>query len=159
MSQQMSPIHEIKVKPKAGKNTRLHSSHGTVNERLDLRRSDPRVFRTRGNRLRVNAQVWGDSSLEGGLIAGLDGRTFYRVINDDDFNGDAAGMYVKSKDIEVIRTGYLYTVESGDTLTLIAKKFELTKPNAVKKIFKLNQDVIGDNPDLIKPGQVLFIRT
>ena len=46
-----------------------------------------------------------------------------------------------------------YTVQKGDNLTKIAKKYNTTW----QKIYEDNKDVIGDNPNLIKPGQVLTI--
>lgn len=46
-----------------------------------------------------------------------------------------------------------YTVQSGDNLSKIAKKYNTTW----QKIYEDNKDVIGDNPNLIKPGQVLTI--
>src|SRR5215212_9026011 len=50
-----------------------------------------------------------------------------------------------------------YTVQSGDTLSAIAKKF-LGNPNAYMEIFNANKDQLSD-PDKIKPGQVLKIPT
>ena len=46
-----------------------------------------------------------------------------------------------------------YTVKKGDNLTSIAKKYNTTW----KKIYEDNKDVIGSDPNLIKPGQVLTI--
>ena len=48
-----------------------------------------------------------------------------------------------------------YTVQSGDTLSAIAKKF-LGNANAYMDIFNVNKDQLTD-PDKIKPGQVLKI--
>jgi LysM repeat protein len=48
-----------------------------------------------------------------------------------------------------------YTVQSGDTLSAIAKKF-LGSANAYMDIFNANRDQLSD-PDKIKPGQVLKI--
>ena len=48
-----------------------------------------------------------------------------------------------------------YTVQSGDTLSGIAKRF-LGNANAYMDIFNLNRDQLSD-PDKIKPGQVLKI--
>ena len=48
-----------------------------------------------------------------------------------------------------------YTVQAGDNLSKIAKHL-LGDANAWKKIFDANSDVL-DNPDKIKPGQVLKI--
>jgi nucleoid-associated protein YgaU len=48
-----------------------------------------------------------------------------------------------------------YTVQSGDTLSKIAKD-HLGNANAYMKIFEANKDQLSD-PDKIKPGQVLRI--
>ena len=48
-----------------------------------------------------------------------------------------------------------YTVERGDTLSAIAKKF-YGKAGAYPKIFEANKPML-DNPDKIYPGQVLRI--
>ena len=48
-----------------------------------------------------------------------------------------------------------YTVQSGDTLSGIAKKV-LGNANAYMEIFNANKDQLSD-PDKIKPGQVLKI--
>lgn len=46
-----------------------------------------------------------------------------------------------------------YTVKSGDTLSGIAARYGTTW----QKLYEKNKDVIGPNPNLIKPGQVLVI--
>lgn len=46
-----------------------------------------------------------------------------------------------------------YTVKKGDNLTKIAKQFGTTW----QKIYEANKSIIGGNPNLIKPGQVLTI--
>ncbi len=48
-----------------------------------------------------------------------------------------------------------YTVQSGDTLSKIARD-HLGDANAYMKIFEANKDQLSD-PDKIKPGQVLRI--
>lgn len=48
-----------------------------------------------------------------------------------------------------------YTVKSGDSLSIIAKKFGQPY-SAWKELFNLNPQ-IGSNPDKIYPGQVLEI--
>ena len=48
-----------------------------------------------------------------------------------------------------------YTVQSGDTLSKIAKE-KLGDANAYMNIFNANRDQLSD-PDKIKPGQVLKI--
>ena len=49
-----------------------------------------------------------------------------------------------------------YIVEKGDTLFQIASKFYVGG-NLWPLLYKENEKVIGSNPDLIKPGQVLKI--
>lgn len=49
-----------------------------------------------------------------------------------------------------------YTVKSGDCLWNIAKKY-YGKGSEYTKIYDSNKKVIGSNPNLIKPGQVLTI--
>jgi nucleoid-associated protein YgaU len=48
-----------------------------------------------------------------------------------------------------------YTVQSGDTLSAIAKRF-LGNANEYMEIFNANRDQLSD-PDMIKPGQILKI--
>lgn len=62
-----------------------------------------------------------------------------------------------SVDISVESTDILgvYTVQSGDTLSKIAKQ-HLGSPNKYMSIFNANTDVLK-NPDLIKAGQQLKI--
>lgn len=48
-----------------------------------------------------------------------------------------------------------YTIQSGDTLSAIAKKY-YGDANAYNKIFEANREVIGD-PDKIYPGQRIRI--
>ena len=52
-------------------------------------------------------------------------------------------------------SGTTYTVQAGDTLSAIARKF-LGDSNEYMVIFNANRDQLSD-PDKIKPGQVLKI--
>jgi nucleoid-associated protein YgaU len=52
--------------------------------------------------------------------------------------------------------GIWYEVEPGDNLTRIAEK--ICGNDNWQKIYNDNKDVIGDNPNLIAPGQVLCVR-
>jgi nucleoid-associated protein YgaU len=52
--------------------------------------------------------------------------------------------------------GRTYTVVKGDSLSKIAKA-HYGKMDRWKVIYEANRAVIGSNPDLIKPGQVLTI--
>lgn len=101
----------------------------------------------------------GDWKEEGGKIR-LWGKTQYQL--------DANRLWDKIKehpgwenevvaDIQPTDTsvhGY-YTVESGDTLSAIAKRF-LGSPGRYTDIFNANKDQLND-PDKIQPGQKLVI--
>lgn len=50
----------------------------------------------------------------------------------------------------------VYTVQSGDSLSKIAKK-HYGNANDWTKIYQANKSEIGDNPDLIRPGQRFVI--
>ena len=51
-----------------------------------------------------------------------------------------------------------YTVVSGDNLSEISKKFYGNESaNNVNAIYESNQTTIGTNPNLIYPGQKLYI--
>ena len=50
----------------------------------------------------------------------------------------------------------VYTVQSGDSLSKIAKK-HYGNAGSWTKIYEANKDKIGDNPDLIRPGQRFVI--
>ncbi|MEO8168422.1 MAG: LysM peptidoglycan-binding domain-containing protein [bacterium] len=60
-------------------------------------------------------------------------------------------------DISVEKTDILgvHTVQSGDTLSKIAKQ-HLGSPGKYMDIFNINKDILK-NPDLIQPGQALKI--
>ncbi|WP_162427799.1 LysM peptidoglycan-binding domain-containing protein [Pontibacter pudoricolor] len=49
-----------------------------------------------------------------------------------------------------------YTVQSGDSLSKIAQR-QYGSASSWTKIYNANKTIIGDNPDLIKPGQKLTI--
>ena len=49
-----------------------------------------------------------------------------------------------------------YTVAKGDSLWKIAKA-HYGNGNQWRKIYEANRDTIGDNPDIIHPGQTLNI--
>ena len=101
----------------------------------------------------------GDVKEEGGKLK-ITGTAAYQM--DKDLLWDAiksipdwdkevtADFKVANKDILGI-----YTVNSGDTLSKIAKKY-LDNANAYPAIFNLNKDILS-NPDQIKVGQRLKI--
>ncbi len=49
-----------------------------------------------------------------------------------------------------------HTVAKGDSLSKIAKQY-YGKVTLWKQLYEANKAVVGPNPDLIKPGQVLVI--
>jgi nucleoid-associated protein YgaU len=49
-----------------------------------------------------------------------------------------------------------YTVVAGDSLSKIAKR-AYGNANEWRRIYDANRQLIGDNPDFIKPGQKLTI--
>jgi len=51
-----------------------------------------------------------------------------------------------------------YTVQSGDSLSTISQKFYGNmNGDSVMTIYYANQATIGANPNLIRPGQKLYI--
>jgi LysM repeat protein len=52
-------------------------------------------------------------------------------------------------------TGRTYTVQSGDTLSIIAERQSVK--GGWQALYQLNQQVIGGNPNLIMPGQQLSL--
>lgn len=63
------------------------------------------------------------------------------------------GQVIKIPKSDKVIAQVTYTVKSGDTLSSIAEKYNISW----KKIYEKNKDVIGDDPDLIFPGQKLVI--
>lgn len=49
-----------------------------------------------------------------------------------------------------------YIVQKGDTLWAISRRY-LGKGAKWRKLYHINRDIIGSDPDLILPGQVLEI--
>lgn len=157
MSTELKTIHEIEIMPDSGENTRLQSYKKKVKGKPDLHPAEPKVTRTRGDRLRVSGTLkLGAEDTGDGLVHGVDGRWFYYVI-EDPINAEAAKLFVKEADVRIVRTGQIYTVKKGDTLGEITKKNFSNLKNAVDTIYEINKAVIGSNPDLIYPGQKLFI--
>jgi len=81
------------------------------------------------------------------------------VVADIKVNAAAAGQPTGSNATAAAATpasgNETYTVQAGDTLSGIAKKF-LGSANAYMDIFNANKDQLSD-PDKIQPGQVLKI--
>jgi nucleoid-associated protein YgaU len=64
-------------------------------------------------------------------------------------------MYVRT---DVKSGSACYTVQSGDSLSTISQKFYGNmNPDSVSKIYYSNQATIGPNPNILQPGQKLYI--
>ncbi|MFD3001116.1 LysM peptidoglycan-binding domain-containing protein [Pontibacter toksunensis] len=74
--------------------------------------------------------------------------------------GNPNHAFYNEKDMNQIKpatpTQDIYTVQSGDSLSKIAKK-HYGDANTWKRIYEANKDTVGPNPDLIRPGQRLVI--
>jgi nucleoid-associated protein YgaU len=152
-------VQLVKVKPDSGKNTRLQKFETKLNglPKIKPTKKPNKVVRSKDTLLRVSGtHKLSESDVGDGVVKGSDGRSFYQV-TDDPYNGDAAKLYVKVSDVEIYRTGEVYTVKPKDSLTKISKEFYGDKINLADDIYKANKDVIGKNPDLIHPGQTLFL--
>jgi nucleoid-associated protein YgaU len=73
--------------------------------------------------------------------------------DEPDFSDVKGGSSSISSDASVERT---YTVRSGYSLSKIAKAL-MGDAKKWRQLYEANKDVVGNNPDLIKPGQVLKI--
>lgn len=80
----------------------------------------------------------------------------YRFINARKVEQTASSAKVKSASVRenTKATPTTVTVKKGDSLWKIAQK-HLNNGSRWREIYELNKSVIGKNPDLIKPGQVL----
>ncbi|MCK5793148.1 MAG: LysM peptidoglycan-binding domain-containing protein [Anaerolineales bacterium] len=105
-----------------------------------------------------------------GLFSGLFGKKEEEEAKTVARKADLAGTST-GKDIEKAKADMLkkqkelmkkakevkkHTVVSGETLSSISKK-HYDDIGKYMKIYEANKDLIGDNPDLIKPGQELII--
>lgn len=87
------------------------------------------------------------------VIAGKygNGKTRIDKLTNMGYNAsDVQKIVNEIKNKELKRTNF-YIVKKDDTLIKIAKKFGTTW----EKLYELNRDIIGNDPDLIKIGQIL----
>jgi nucleoid-associated protein YgaU len=158
MSSNVNQVHEIEVRPDSGNHTRLQRYQQIVKGMPDFKPSEPKVTKNKGDKLRVSStHKVSKSDLGDGVVHGADGRSFY-FVTDDPINGEAAKLFIKQSDAQVLKTGVVYTVIPGDSLVKIAEGQHFGKKlNGVDIIYEANKDVIGVDKDLIQPGQKLFI--
>jgi len=105
-----------------------------------------------------------------GLFSGLFGKKEEEEVKAEARKADLAGTST-SKEIDKAKADMLkmqkeavkkakevkkHKVAAGDTLSAIAKKY-YGDAGKYMKIYEANKDLIGDNPDMIKPGQELII--
>ncbi len=81
-----------------------------------------------------------------GRIPGTNGKWYYEVTK------DAANLFILLSEVSILRTGFLHTVKTGDTLSKIAREFDAYDSELVQKIYATNKDAIGNNPNSIHPG-------
>ena len=74
--------------------------------------------------------------------------------SETDGNQYKAREYTVVPGSEKVAEGKTYTIKSGDTLSDIAQE-QLGDANRWNEIYKMNKDVIGDDPDMIHPGKKL----
>jgi len=78
-------------------------------------------------------------------------------VDPDKARADARRAKAKKQPIDVAKKVLKkHVVVSGDTLSGIAKKY-YDDAGKYMVIYKANKNLIGDNPDLIKPGMDLVI--
>ena len=70
-----------------------------------------------------------------------------------DFSDTDVGKEAAAKATTATKT---HTVEKGENLSVIAEQ-ELGSQSRWKEIYELNKELIGKDPDLIHPGQVLKV--
>jgi len=89
------------------------------------------------------------SNVQGGV------KSTARTADKPDFSNVRGGFQTTGNDNTPAAAGRSYTVESGDTLSKIAKD-QYGKASKWRAIYDANRDQL-DDPDLIQPGQVLQI--
>lgn len=98
--------------------------------------------RVEGNKVKISGKVPDQESKEKLMV--ITGNTKHiESVDDDDLEGGDGS------------SGRFYEVESGDTLSAIAKKY-YGNANEYNRIFEANRPMLSD-PDKIYPGQVLRI--
>ena len=88
---------------------------------------------------------------QSGLATGIHLHLGMQDSNGDTFQDPHSYNYIPQENNKTITQQY--TVKAGDNLSKIAEKYNTTW----QKIYEQNKNVIGENPDIIKPGQILSI--
>lgn len=76
------------------------------------------------------------------------------VDDEDDSDGEIYEMTINGQ-TQMVQGGTVHTVEQGENLSVIAEAYSVR--DGWRGIYRLNQEVIGDDPNLIHPGDELLI--
>lgn len=140
----------------------LHLSVYDLNKKKYI---DPETFNTEdvenptdysiGDKVIVNGTLYSDSygSSPGKTLTNFQGViTIINLKGTKPYHIDKLG-WVSKKSINISNQTITYTVVEGDTLSSIAKKYNTTW----QSLYEKNKNIIGSNPDIIKPGQIIEI--
>lgn len=117
---------------------------------------DPHSYDYQENKMNFHNSIENTSELVDEIIAGKWGNGAERIKLLTDAGYDA--KKIQEEVNKAINNNYKnsetkYVVQKGDTLSSIAEIYNTT----YQKIYQKNKNIIGDNPDIIKPGQILYI--
>ncbi len=137
---------------------------GEIEKRPDMEPVFPAVTKKKGELLRLSTKHELGMGIDNAIRSADDDDEFFRYVTDDPSNGDAANLYVKvqgsddSFDLEIVTTGISYTVIDGDNLSKISMEINGSARNReVEEIYQINKRIIGNDKNLIHPGQILLI--
>ena len=131
--------------PKIIKDAKLNNYNGTINNDSNEKNN---------NSAEVNYVVKKGDTLS--KIASNYNTTYQKLANYNNINNPNKiypGQIIKIPSDSNTLVPTKYIVKKNDSLTKIAKKYHTTWQN----IYEKNKNVIGNNPNKIKPGQILNI--
>ena len=88
---------------------------------------------------------------QSGLATGIHLHLGMQDSNGDTFQNPHSYNYIPQENNKTLPQQYM--VKNGDNLSKIAEKYNTTW----QELYELNKEVIGNNPNIIKPGQILKI--
>lgn len=101
---------------------------------------------------KVNENTILDYTGQTGMATGVHLHLGMQYLNSNSYVD--SNLYDYQETIVSKKDELVYVVQKGDTLTSIAKKYNTTWQNT----FEWNKTIIGDNPNLIYPNQMLKIK-